>query len=222
MDGDGLGGLERGFDDDLRGIPGKELVSLDARGKWFSRVEKPPDPGQNLVLTIDQTIQYIAERELQQGMEDTKSIAGTVVVENPRTGEILALANRPTFNPNVFNSVPAEALKNRAVSDIYEPGSVFKIVTYSAAHRSACGDAGRQGRLPARLDRRLRHEDPRPREPGRGDHRRGAGAFQRRGRHQGRHEAGRRAALPLHSRLRLRRSRPASSFPARPAGWPDR
>ena len=133
MDGDGLGGLERGFDDDLRGIPGKELVSLDARGKWFSRVERPPDPGQNLVLTIDQTIQYIAERELQQGMEDTKSIAGTVVVENPRTGEILALANRPTFNPNVFNSVPAEALKNRAVSDIYEPGSVFKVVTYSAA-----------------------------------------------------------------------------------------
>jgi cell division protein FtsI (penicillin-binding protein 3) len=133
MDGEGLGGLERGFDDDLRGIPGKELVSLDARGKWFSRVEKPPDPGQNLVLTIDQTIQYIAERELEQGMEDTKAIAGTVVVENPRTGEILALANRPTFNPNVFNSVPAEALKDRAVSDIYEPGSVFKIVTYSAA-----------------------------------------------------------------------------------------
>jgi cell division protein FtsI (penicillin-binding protein 3) len=133
MDGVGLGGLEREFDDDLRGIPGKELVSVDARGKWFSRVEKPPDPGRNLVLTIDQTIQYIAERELEQGMEDTKAIAGTVVVENPRTGEILALANRPTFNPNVFNSVPAEALKNRAVSDIYEPGSVFKVVTYSAA-----------------------------------------------------------------------------------------
>ncbi len=133
MDGNGLGGLEQEFDDDLEGIPGRELVSVDARGKWFSRVEKPPDPGQNLVLTIDQTIQYIAERELQQGIEDTKAIAGTVVVENPRTGEILALANWPTFNPNVFNSVPAESLKNRAVSDIYEPGSVFKVVTYSAA-----------------------------------------------------------------------------------------
>ena len=133
MDDEGLGGLEREFDDDLRGIPGQELISIDARRKWFSRVERPPDPGQNLVLTIDQTIQYIAEKELDQGMEDTKAIAGTVVVENPRTGEILALANRPTFNPNVFNSVPAEALKNRAVSDIYEPGSVFKIVTYSAA-----------------------------------------------------------------------------------------
>ena len=133
MDDEGLGGLEREFDDDLRGIPGQELISIDARRKWFSRVERPPDPGQNLVLTIDQTIQYIAETELEKGMEDTKAIAGTVVVENPRTGEILALANRPTFNPNVFNNVPAESLKDRAVSDIYEPGSVFKIVTYSAA-----------------------------------------------------------------------------------------
>jgi len=133
MDDEGLGGLEREFDDDLRGIPGKELISIDARRKWFGRVEKPPDPGQNLVLTLDQTIQYIAERELQRGMEDTKAIAGTVIVQNPRTGEILALANRPTFNPNVFNNVPQESLKDRAVSDVYEPGSVFKIVTYSAA-----------------------------------------------------------------------------------------
>ncbi len=133
MDDEGLGGLERGFDDDLRGIPGQELISIDARRKWFSTVEKPADPGQNLVLTIDQTIQYIAEKELDQGMDDTKAISGTVVVENPRTGEILALANRPSFNPNVFNSVPPEKLKNHAVSDIYEPGSVFKIVTYSAA-----------------------------------------------------------------------------------------
>src|SRR5271157_5220136 len=133
MDDEGLGGLERLFDDDLRGIPGQELISIDARRKWFSRVERPPDPGQNLVLTIDQTIQYIAERELARGMEDTKAIAGTVIVQNPRTGEILALANRPTFNPNVFNSVPQESLKNRAISDVYEPGSVFKIVTYSAA-----------------------------------------------------------------------------------------
>jgi cell division protein FtsI (penicillin-binding protein 3) len=133
MDDEGLGGLERVFDDDLRGIPGRDLISVDARRQLFSRVERPPDPGQNLVLTIDQTIQYIAEKELDQGMQDTQAIAGTVVVENPRTGEILALANRPTFNPNVFNSVPLESLKNRAVSDIYEPGSVFKIVTYSAA-----------------------------------------------------------------------------------------
>ena len=132
-DDEGLGGLELVYDDDLRGIPGKETISVDARRKWYGRVERQPDPGQNLVLTIDGTIQYIAEKELEQAMQDTKAAAGTVVVQNPRTGEILALANRPTFNPNVFNSVPKEALKNRAVSDVYEPGSVFKTVTYSAA-----------------------------------------------------------------------------------------
>lgn len=133
LDGEGLGGLEREFDDDLRGIPGEELYSVDARRHLYDRVDKQPDPGQNLVLTLDENIQYIAEKELAQGIEDTKAIAGTVVVQNPHTGEILALANYPTFNPNVFNDVPKEAMKNRAVSDIYEPGSVFKIVTYSAA-----------------------------------------------------------------------------------------
>ncbi len=133
LDGEGLGGLEREFNDDLQGIPGKELISIDARRKLYDRVERQPDPGQNLVLTIDSTIQYIAERELERAMDETKAIAGTVVIQNPHTGEILALANRPTFNPNMFNSVPKEALKNRAVTDVYEPGSVFKIVTYSAA-----------------------------------------------------------------------------------------
>ncbi len=132
-DDEGLGGLELVFDDDLRGIPGREMIFVDARRKWYGHVERQPDPGQNLVLTLDGTIQYIAEKELDQAMEATKAVAGTVIVQNPRTGEILALANRPTFNPNVFNSVPKEALKNRAVSDVYEPGSVFKTVTYSAA-----------------------------------------------------------------------------------------
>ena len=133
MDDEGLGGIELEFNDDLIGIPGRELISVDARRKWFGRVERQPEPGQNVVLTIDSTIQYIAEKELAQGIADTKAIAGTVVVQNPRTGEILALANYPTFNPNVFNQVPKEALKNRAVSDVYEPGSVFKTVTYSSA-----------------------------------------------------------------------------------------
>ena len=133
LDDEGLGGVELEFNDDLQGIPGRELISVDARRKWFGRVERQPDPGQNLVLTVDSTIQYIAEKELAQGIQDTKAITGTVVVQNPRTGEILALANWPTFNPNVFSQLPKEALKNRAVSDVYEPGSVFKIVTYSAA-----------------------------------------------------------------------------------------
>jgi cell division protein FtsI/penicillin-binding protein 2 len=132
-DDEGLGGLELVYDDDLRGIPGREIISVDARRRFYGRIERQPDPGQNLVLTLDGTIQYIAEKELEQAMHDTKAEAGTVVVQNPRTGEILALANRPTFNPNVFNTSDKEALKNRAVSDVYEPGSVFKTVTYSAA-----------------------------------------------------------------------------------------
>ena len=133
VDDEGLGGIEYQFDEQLRGTAGRMQIAMDARRKWFGRVEKNPDPGENVVLTIDEKIQYIAERELEQAMHDTQAEAGTVVVQNPHTGEILALASRPTFNPNSFRHVPQEALKNRAVSDMYEPGSVFKIVTYSAA-----------------------------------------------------------------------------------------
>jgi cell division protein FtsI (penicillin-binding protein 3) len=133
MDDEGLGGIEREYDERLRGNPGKMLISLDARRRWFGRVERQPDPGQNVVLTIDQNIQYIAERELQTAIEQTKAAAGTIIVSNPHTGEVLALANRPTFNPNIFNKVPAAYLKNHAVSDVYEPGSTFKIVTVAAA-----------------------------------------------------------------------------------------
>ena len=131
-DDQGLSGLERQFNTELQGKPGKLMISVDARKRWFSSVEKQPEPGNNVVLTVDQNIQYIAERELETAMEQTKAIAGTVIVQNPHTGEILALANRPTFNPNLRKEITVEALKDRAVSDIYEPGSTFKIVTISA------------------------------------------------------------------------------------------
>jgi cell division protein FtsI (penicillin-binding protein 3) len=131
-DDQGLSGLEREFNDQLQGRPGKLMISVDARKRWFASVEKESEPGENLVLTIDQNIQYIAERELERAMEETKAIAGTVVVENPRTGEILALTNRPTFNPNNRRDIRPESLKDRAVSDVYEPGSTFKMVTVSA------------------------------------------------------------------------------------------
>ncbi len=133
MDDAGLSGIEREYEDQLHGRPGAMLISLDARKKWFGSVEKQPEPGQNIVLTIDEKIQYIAERELETAMEQTKAIAGTVVVENPRTGEILALANRPTFNPNLSKEIRPERLKNHAVSDVYEPGSTFKLVTIAGA-----------------------------------------------------------------------------------------
>jgi len=133
LDDEGLGGIERSYNAKLQGAPGKMLISLDARRRWFGRVEREPVPGQSLVLTLDEKIQYIAERELEAAMRQTRAEAGTIIVTNPRTGEILALASRPTFNPNTFQKAAPEALKNRAVSDIYEPGSTFKIVTLAAA-----------------------------------------------------------------------------------------
>jgi cell division protein FtsI (penicillin-binding protein 3) len=133
MDDEGLSGIEREYDDKLRGTPGRMLISVDAHRKWFASVEKQPEPGENVVLTIDQQIQYIAERELATAMAQTHAISGTVIVQNPHTGEILALANQPTFNPNVTREITPERLKNHAVSDVYEPGSTFKVVTISAA-----------------------------------------------------------------------------------------
>lgn len=131
-DDQGLSGLERQFNSQLQGKPGKLMISVDARKRWFASVEKEPEAGSSVVLTIDQNIQYVAERELERAMEETKAIAGTVVVENPHTGEILALTNRPTFNPNNRKEIRPETLKNHAISDVYEPGSTFKVVTVSA------------------------------------------------------------------------------------------
>src|SRR5450755_469210 len=133
MDDEGLSGIERADDDDLRGKPGRMMISVDARRKWFGSVEKQPDPGENVVLTIDEKIQYIAERELETAMQQTHAESGTVVVQNPKTGEILALANRPTFNPNLARDITPQKLKDHAVSDVYEPGSTFKVVTIAAA-----------------------------------------------------------------------------------------
>ncbi|HZW96614.1 MAG TPA: penicillin-binding transpeptidase domain-containing protein [Candidatus Eremiobacteraceae bacterium] len=133
MEDSGQSGIEHAFDDKLRGRAGKMLISVDARRQWFSDVEQQPEAGENLVLTIDKNIQYIAEKELDQAIHDTQAIAGTVIVENPHTGEILALANRPTFNPNLRKQITPGALTNRAVSYVYEPGSTFKLVTISAA-----------------------------------------------------------------------------------------
>jgi len=132
-DDGGLSGIEREFDDRLKGVPGSMIIQVDAHNKWYGSVEKQPEPGNNVVLTIDEQIQYIAERELAAAIAQTHAISGTVIVENPHTGEILALANQPTFNPNVSREITPEKLKDHAVSDVYEPGSTFKLVTISAA-----------------------------------------------------------------------------------------
>ncbi len=132
-DDNGLGGMERKFDRDLHGVPGRMLTALDARRHVLDSQERDPDPGENLVLTIDENIQFMAERALDAALQRTHALNGTVVVQDPYTGQILALAIRPTFNPNDFRHATTSLLKNHAVSDIYEPGSTFKLVTYSAA-----------------------------------------------------------------------------------------
>ncbi|HEY6306125.1 MAG TPA: penicillin-binding protein [Candidatus Angelobacter sp.] len=133
LDDEGLGGLERQFDSRLTGKPGKMLITMDAKRRWFGSVEKNPEPGENVVLTLDENIQYMADHELAKAMAATHAESGTIIVQNPHTGEILALANSPGFNPNAFSTADPNSRKNRAVSDIYEPGSTFKIVTLAAA-----------------------------------------------------------------------------------------
>jgi cell division protein FtsI (penicillin-binding protein 3) len=133
MDDNGLGGIEAEFNKRLRGKPGVMYTAVDARSHVLGSTEHDPQPGQNLVLTLDSHIQFMAEQALQQDMERTHALHGTVVVQDVHTGQILALANRPTFNPNKFQYASPEVLDDRAVTDVYEPGSTFKIVTYSGA-----------------------------------------------------------------------------------------
>ncbi len=132
-DDTGLGGLESEFDSELHGEPGHMLTALDAKRHVLDSEEQQPQPGENLVLTIDANIQYMAERALDAQMEKTKAAHGTVVVQDPHTGHILALAIAPRFNPNDQRHMDASVLQNLAVSDVYEPGSTFKLATYAAA-----------------------------------------------------------------------------------------
>ena len=131
----GLGGIEQAYDSLIRGKDGRIRLQVDARQHAIqSRVEQEPTSGASLELTIDQYIQHIAERELKRGVDETRAAGGTAIVMDPRTGEILALANYPTYNPNAFNKVASpQVRRNRAIEEIYEPGSTFKIVTASAA-----------------------------------------------------------------------------------------
>jgi len=133
LDDNGLGGIEGKFDAKLHGVPGRVYTAMDARRRVLGSVVNEPEPGQNLQLTIDENIQFMAERALDHNMERTHADNGTVVVQDAHTGQILALAIRPTFNPNQFRHTTPALLKNHAVSDVYEPGSVFKLVAYSAA-----------------------------------------------------------------------------------------
>jgi cell division protein FtsI (penicillin-binding protein 3) len=133
IDNQGLGGIESAYNRAITGEPGRILLRTDAKEQAFGRIERPPTAGATLELTIDRDLQYIAERELAAGVREYGAVGGTVIVLEPRTGDVLALANWPTFNPNRFQDTDARHKRNRAAQEIYEPGSTFKIVTASAA-----------------------------------------------------------------------------------------
>jgi cell division protein FtsI (penicillin-binding protein 3) len=132
----GLEGVERAWNEVLAGTPGKAIVGRDALGREVvtQHVLETPAPGHGVMLTIDRTIQYLAEREIDAAFRRTRAKAAMAVVMEPRTGDILALAIRPTFNPNAFLDVPSKDVwRNRAVTDPFEPGSTFKVILAAAA-----------------------------------------------------------------------------------------
>jgi cell division protein FtsI (penicillin-binding protein 3) len=133
IDNTGLGGLEYTYDPQIRGKAGTISVHTDARRHAFSRFERPSTIGSSVELTIDEYLQHIAERELAAGVALNRAAGGSAIIMDPHTGEILAMANEPTFNPNAYRDSQETERRNRAVQDLYEPGSTFKVVTASAA-----------------------------------------------------------------------------------------
>jgi cell division protein FtsI/penicillin-binding protein 2 len=135
LDNVGLEGIEIYYDRYLRGEPGWAFFLRDARQKRLDLWEKMvlPKDGYDLVLTIDEVIQYIAERELDKAYRTYHAQGASIIVMDPHTGAILALANRPTFELNEHGNAGKDQIRNRSICDLFEPGSVFKIVTASAA-----------------------------------------------------------------------------------------
>jgi cell division protein FtsI (penicillin-binding protein 3) len=132
----GLEGVERAFNTDLAGADGRAVVGRDALGRdvVLQRIVQDPVPGAGVMLTLDKTIQYVAERELEAVYRRTGAKAAMAVAMDPRTGDVLAAAIRPTFNPNIFAELPSrDVVRNRAITDPFEPGSTFKAIMAAAA-----------------------------------------------------------------------------------------
>ncbi len=146
IDNNGLSGIELEYDTQLRGNDGYVVMQRDGLGRKRPSVDYPhvePVNGSTLFLTIDLEYQAIAEEELKKGVERSKAEAGLVVMIDPATGEVLAMANYPFLNPTRTGATPPAVMKNRAITDMFEPGSMFKIVTASAAIEYKLVDAGK-------------------------------------------------------------------------------
>ncbi|HEX6230325.1 MAG TPA: penicillin-binding protein 2 [Actinomycetota bacterium] len=148
VDGGGLAGLELKYQDLLAGTPGQRIQELDPYGKPIAGgvdVERSPVPGSSIVTTLDRELQFQAETALQETVEGQRARGGTVIVMQVRTGDVLAMASYPSFDPNEFEEARPAAYRNRAVTDVFEPGSTNKVITAAAAVQ--------EGALP--LDERL-------------------------------------------------------------------
>ena len=136
-DNQGLLGIESVYDRELKGVPGRIVIEKDAVGGNIPEALHkfiPPVPGHNIVLTLDQTIQFFVERELDKIVENYHPKLAVIIVMNPKTGEILAMGNRPTFNPEEWKKYPQDVWDhNPSIWYNYEPGSTFKIITAASA-----------------------------------------------------------------------------------------
>jgi cell division protein FtsI (penicillin-binding protein 3) len=133
VDEEGMGGLEYRYNGSVRGETGRAVIMADARGRSFNSIEQPALPGADLITTIDENIQYILEKEVTAAAAKTHPKGISIIAMSPSTGEIFGMANYPTFNPNEYAKYSPAAWTNRGVSETYEPGSTFKIVTAASA-----------------------------------------------------------------------------------------
>ncbi len=132
FDNRGLAGVELQYNDLIRGKDGQALVYTDAKRHAFDSVSVPPTAGASIELTLDAALQHVVERELARGVAEHRADSGVAIVMDPWTGEVLAMASVPTFNPNAFGDADANHRRNLGVAYTYEPGSTFKTFTASA------------------------------------------------------------------------------------------
>ncbi len=170
LDDAGLAGLELQYDATLHGVEGVGTAHRDAIGRELvqtARILAPPRDGNTLVLTIDQVVQHIAERELSRAVTGAGAQGGVAIVMDPQTGSILALATVPTFDPNRFQDARPALWKDRAVADVYEPGSTFKLILVAAALSSHAVGPGEPFADPGkiRINGATIHDAERPEHP---------------------------------------------------------
>jgi len=138
VDDKGQEGLELAYENWLHGTPGKQRVIKDRLGRVIKHVEllQKPQPGKDLTLSIDRRLQYLTYRELKRAVIENKARAGSAVILDVHTGEVLAMVNQPSYNPNTRKGLKAASLRNRAITDVFEPGSTIKPFTIAAGLES--------------------------------------------------------------------------------------